>query len=194
MLLNEFMLSSKEIAKCVDINKWRFETAKLLLACTDLGMISVWSPTFLLLLLEYIESRDCTIFFSALIDSHQKSLCYLAQTQTHFLLDRSSSSFIPKLRRWFPHVTIQSKGLLAVENCINPALNRWFRPGGGGHFLEFIELAKPNSSPCRPLNLKLVDIRSLLTTSGGLYRYNLKDSVQCLGYYHSTPIIRFEVK
>ncbi|MEK6625132.1 MAG: GH3 auxin-responsive promoter family protein, partial [Bdellovibrionota bacterium] len=152
MLLNEFMLSSKGIAKCVDINQWRFKTAKLLLACTDLGMISVWSPTFLLLLLEYIESEA----HNFLLGTDRFSPGNLSAIWPKLKLiscwtDASSSLFIPKLRRWFPHVTIQSKGLLAVEGIVSIPLSDIDGSvlAVGGHFLEFIELAKPNSSPCQ---------------------------------------------
>ncbi|HAZ14035.1 MAG: hypothetical protein A2X86_17145 [Bdellovibrionales bacterium GWA2_49_15] len=198
IVLNEFMLSSREIGECKDIERWRFETAKLLLACKDLGMISVWSPTFLLLILEYIEREAHRLIpTSARFCPGNLSQFWPRLKLISCWTDASSALFIPRLRQWFPEITIQSKGLLSVEGIISIPLSGIDGPvlAVGGHFLEFIDLENPDSQPRQAFELEVGGHYSpLLTTSGGLYRYNLKDSVQCLGYYHSTPIIRFEGK
>jgi hypothetical protein len=60
------------------------------------------------------------------------------------------------------------------------------------HFLEFVDVQTPER-PALSLNELQVGARyrPLLTTSGGLYRYDLGDCVEVLGYYGNTPQLKF---
>jgi hypothetical protein len=102
--------------------------------------------------------------------------------------------FVPELRRLFPRVEIQPKGLLATEGVVSIPMTG--HPGAAlavtSHFLEFREEAAPGARP------RLVDelepgrtYTVLLTTGGGLYRYALGDRVRVVGLIAETPLIEF---
>jgi hypothetical protein len=98
--------------------------------------------------------------------------------------DGPSAAFLPALRRWFPGVALQPKGLLATEGVVSFP---WGTPDAGAvpaitsHFLEFIDLSRPASAPALVSDLTPGGRYSpLLTTAGGLYRYHLKDVVEAL--------------
>src|SRR5690606_8640302 len=63
------------------------------------------------------------------------------------------------------------------------------------HFFEFIPESEAASSQPTVLQAhELVPGESyfiLLTTASGLYRYDIRDVVQCTGYLHTTPLLRF---
>ena len=98
------------------------------------------------------------------------------------------------LARRFPRVELQGKGLLATEGVVSIPL---FEAGGcvaavTSHFLEFL----PQDATDRAVGVEELEVghsyEVLLTTSGGLYRYRLKDVVRVEGFRHATPILRFQ--
>lgn len=54
-LLRQVLVASPALADCPDVESCRYATLRLLVARADLGFISVWSPTFLTLLLDGLE-------------------------------------------------------------------------------------------------------------------------------------------
>jgi hypothetical protein len=97
------------------------------------------------------------------------------------------------LRELFADVEIQPKGLLATEGFVSfPLIDQ---PGPAlaarCHFFEFEELGA--SGRCS-LAHELVHggrYRVVLTTAGGLYRYQLRDEVDVVGFHEECPLIRF---
>ncbi len=63
------------------------------------------------------------------------------------------------------------------------------------HYFEFIpEDQADREQPETALATELIEGRTyfvVLTTAGGLYRYNISDLVRCVGYHGSTPVIEF---
>jgi hypothetical protein len=110
--------------------------------------------------------------------------------------DAAASHFLPALSRLFPHVEIQPKGLLATEGFVSlPLVDK---EGAAlavrSHFFEFAEMT--DSSRCRLAHeLELGGrYRVLLTTGGGLYRYDLGDEVEVVGFVGQCPTLRFRGK
>jgi hypothetical protein len=108
--------------------------------------------------------------------------------------DAHAARALPGLVRRFPRVEIQGKGLLATEGVVSIPL---MEVGGcvaavTSHFLEFI----PERDPSRVLGVDELNVGEsyevLLTTSGGLYRYRLRDLVRVDGHYQRTPILSFQ--
>lgn len=97
------------------------------------------------------------------------------------------------MRRRFPRVEVQGKGLLATEGVVSFPLFRAEAPVAAvtSHFLEFV----PENAPSSALLVDEVEegrtYEVLLTTGGGFYRYRLKDLVRVEGWLHRTPLIRF---
>jgi hypothetical protein len=101
------------------------------------------------------------------------------------------------MRRRFPHVEVQGKGLLATEGVVSVPL---FEAEGAvaavtSHFLEFLPIDGRAVDEERALIVdELEQGRSyevLLTTSGGLYRYRLRDVVHVDRFFERTPVLSF---
>lgn len=198
------------VARITDVENWRFETARCLLEAGDLGLISVWSPTFLTRLMAYIEGNLERLLKclsgtrEAVIQEALKEGGALTGERLWPRLvlisawaDGASRGFLEDIGRYFPATPIQPKGLLATEGVVSFPLH-----GHEGsvlaltsHFLEFMEAGGRTEDTILAHQLRPdAEYSPILTTGGGLYRYHLKDVVRCLGRYHDTPLIRFEGK
>jgi len=106
--------------------------------------------------------------------------------------DAASTLFVPEVRALFPDVEIQPKGLLATEGFVSfPLVDR---PGAAlalrCHFFEFEE---QDGSRCRLAHEldRGGRYRVVLTTAGGLYRYQMRDEVEIVGFHRQCPLLRF---
>jgi hypothetical protein len=183
-------------ARAPDMAAWRRATAAQLLAAPDLGFISVWSPTFLVELMQWL-TRDLWALLGELPRATAASVRHRLHGRPlngralwpglaviSCWCDGPSAAFLPALRRWFPGVAIEPKGLLATEGVVSVP---WGDPDAGGlpaitsHFLEFIDLSAPERAPTLAHALAPGGrYAPLLTTAGGLYRYHLRDVVEAL--------------
>jgi hypothetical protein len=201
------------VARIGDLGEWRRETARCLLAAEDLGLISVWSPTFLTLLMRFIEAELPSLLAS--ITKRRAAQIEAAIARAGAVVgeaiwprlalvscwtDGHARGFVPAMQRYFPRTEIQPKGLLATEGVISFPL---LEAGGGGanvvaltsHFLEFIPEGDPGARPRLCDELEVGGRYSpLLTTGGGFARYHLADVVTCLGHHRGAPLVRFEGK
>ncbi|MBX3445074.1 MAG: GH3 auxin-responsive promoter family protein [Planctomyces sp.] len=110
----------------------------------------------------------------------------------------SAAAYLPRLRGMFPGVPIRDHGLSASEGRMTITLEDETRSAPldiTSHFFEFIpewEIDRP-----RPPVLLAHELQPgaayyiLLTTSCGLYRYNIQDVVRCTGYKGTTPLLEF---
>jgi hypothetical protein len=108
---------------------------------------------------------------------------------------------VPELTRLFPQAQVQGKGLIATEGIVSYPLGG--EPKGAAlairsHFFEFLpvddepdQTAKPSAPflahQLEPGNRYAV----VISTGGGLYRYQLHDLVQIVGYLGSCPLLKF---
>lgn len=104
-----------EIAAITDVDRWRAETVKHLAAARDLELISVWSPTFLLRLLDEAEFDWPELKIIS---------CWASGT---------SKPYAEELARRFPHARLEPKGLISTE-CIVTVPGLGLNPYG---FFEF---------------------------------------------------------
>jgi hypothetical protein len=106
--------------------------------------------------------------------------------------DAAAARFLPDLRRLFPKVEIQPKGLLATEGFVSFPLIGC--PGAvlslRSHFFEFAEASSARCQLAHELDLG-GRYRVVITTAGGLYRYQLGDEVEVVGFHRECPLIRF---
>ncbi len=113
--------------------------------------------------------------------------------------DAGAAMFLSELRALFPEVEIQPKGLLATEGCVS--IPRVGREGCAlaldAHFFEFEpvgDIAGQGASDDWLLADELSTgqkYRVVLTTGGGLYRYQLRDVIEVVGFEHKCPLVRF---
>ena len=202
-----------EVADCRDMREFRTRTVVSLLADADLGLISVWSPTFLITLLEHFlthrdeilerlrrdggssvkgraefihaissDGRD-TAFFEEVWPDLQVISCW-----TH----GPSEIYAQNLRRYFPTVEIQGKGLIATEAFVSLPFQDGLDPvlAVTSHFFEFQHPDGETVSLAHEL-VDGHDYRVIVTTGGGLYRYPLGDRVRVTGSIQGAPCLRF---
>jgi hypothetical protein len=110
----------------------------------------------------------------------------------------SAGAYIPRLKENFQQTPVRDHGLHASEGRMTLPLNDE-SPAGvlevQTHFFEFLPVDCADSHI--PDALEAHELQEgkeyfiLLTTSSGLYRYNIRDVVRCTGYYGSTPILEF---
>ena len=113
----------------------------------------------------------------------------------------SAAAYIPKLRQVFDGITIRDHGLHASEGRMTLPLQDETSSGlleVQTHFFEFLPVAEAASA--NPVVLEAHELEEdseyyiLLTTSSGLYRYNICDVVRCTGFYGTTPLLEFRHK
>lgn len=147
-----------DVGEISDHRQWRETTLHHLRQASDLELMSVWSPTFLLRL---FEGEDAEGNWPAL----KVISCWA---------DAASAAYIPELQAMFPQAVIEPKGLMSTEAAVTvpdddgrPLLCRSgffeFR-NDEGIFLEH-ELQRGNA------------YEVIATTASGLYRYRTGDMV-----------------
>ncbi len=101
-----------------------------------------------------------------------------------------------KLESLFPNVYFQGKGLLATEGVMSIPLYDAARKDSSGclpaftsHFLEFFS-DEDNEARCLWELQEGKTYSIILTTGGGLYRYDIGDLVTVEGWYHELPLLR----
>jgi hypothetical protein len=170
---------------------WRAAVAHFLATERDLEVFSVWSPTLLLALLDWMEAhperlppraRGCdwaTLW---------PSLRWISAWDAG-----SAAASAAALRRRLPHVPVQGKGLLATEGPMTVPL--WGEDGGAplltaGVVLELRDLASGELRPVWRAEPGAT-YEVVLTTPGGLPRLRMGDLVTVSGRVLETPLLRF---
>ena len=106
---------------------------------------------------------------------------------------------LKEFERWFaPGMPVRDLGYMASEAQISLPITD---DGCAGilavdkNFYEFIPEAEIGSASPTVLNCAELEIGEeyypILTTPGGLYRYDINDVVRVTGFYHRTPLIEF---
>lgn len=188
---------------------WRNATARGLLEARNLGLISVWSPSFLLLLMEHIEREAKSILATlnpsrraevrAALDRHggrASEALWPALQVVSLWADGAAADLIGRVRERFPTTTVQPKGLLATEGVVTLPL--FAMPAGGVPALasHVIELRDLNDLSKRPIPVQEAQeggsYAPLLSTGNGFARYRLDDVMTCTARVAEVPLFRFE--
>ncbi len=192
-----------------DMDTFRARTLAALFACEELTLISVWSPSFLRLLLKWGEENLDRVL--ALIDLRKADIAQdrLARIRRsgktpedyreiwpHLQLvscwtDGNSRLEYERLRKVFPETHFQGKGLIATEAFVSLPY------GGAGekvlavrsHFFEFLSDEGEVFLAHELERGKAYEV--VVTTGGGLYRYRLRDRVDVTGFVGTAPTFRF---
>ncbi|HEY9683549.1 MAG TPA: GH3 auxin-responsive promoter family protein [Drouetiella sp.] len=179
--------------------EFQHDLAVTLLSEAGLEIISIWSPTYLLSLLAYIEQNKEALQKSVIMRNlpvlEQDSIDWQKVWPKLKLIscwdDASAELAANQLKKRFPGVRIQGKGLLSTEapftvplceaeGCL-PLLN--------DVFLEF----ENSEGEIKRLH-QLVDgekYQIIVTQNSGLTRYRINDTVQVRGFYSKTPMLEF---
>jgi hypothetical protein len=199
------------VASHTDIEQWRITTLAHLVASPDLTLISVWSPTFLIALLDAIAGlaepllravRDGAFGIAADPSRARDIEAAVARSPLDTArlwprldtvsawADGASRPYARRLAEMLPHAFLQPKGLLATEGAATtPCSSSWPIPALTSAFLEFIDDAgRPH--PCDELRAG-ESYRVVMTNAGGFYRYDLGDRLRCHGHAGLSPLLEF---
>lgn len=202
-LLKPFLVSPVDAHKPQLPEVFQANLCKALLLAENLETISIWSPSFLIVQLNYIQThhqalltelqtqlssaradllRDETIDWEALWPQLKLISCW----DSAIAADQASS-----LKAHFPNTLIQGKGLLATEapmtvpliaanGCVPMLTEVFFEfedDRGQIYLLHELELGQRYSV--------------IISQKGGLYRYRMCDRIQVTHYYRATPCLKF---
>lgn len=220
-LAKTVMVGSPELGKITDLEIFRYVTLLLLLRESDLSIISVWHPSFLTLLLDSLREnfddllRDIRTgrcrYERQLPDAVTNALHLKPNpkraTQLQLADPKHPTTIWPNLQviscwgnaaaesscrnleETFPTVTVQRKGLLATEAFVTIPFAERKPVTVTSHFFEFID----NHGTIRRVHElsegETYDI--VVTTAGGLWRYQLGDRVVVDGFCNQCPSLTF---
>ncbi len=218
-----------EVRKISDQQTWEYCTLLFLMRCRNLRSISVWHPSFLIILMENVKKhlpfliediqngsinpnyKIEDLLYNELLKYNKPNPVRAAElsklnTKTDNFFEKiwpklcfiscwadgQARHTIPMLRKMFPNVVIQPKGLIATEGIVSIPLGKRNRcvTAVSSHFFEFID--KTDGSVKRLWELEdNKEYNIILTTGGGLYRYCLNDIVRVEGFFAKTPCLSF---
>jgi hypothetical protein len=173
----------------------------------DLRLISVWNPSFLALLMDQLcehrerlvaEAPDLKPALRAATAAERHALLWPRLRVISCWADGNSGPPARRLAALFPQARIQAKGLIATEGFVSLP---WQGCDGSvlavrSHFLEFLPAdSTGRTDAMRPQLAHELEpgqtYSVVLTTGGGLYRYDLGDLVMVLARTHECPVVRF---
>ncbi len=176
-----------------DADSFRFATLRHLLRRRDLTVISVWHPSFLTLLMGALPRfwEDLRKDFPELRNLEPGDLTQIWPRLGLISCwgDGHAVLHLEEVRRMFPGVEIQPKGLLATEGFVTIPFQGAWPLAVRSHFFEFLD---EEDQPRLAHEIEPGGVYSVvLTTGGGLYRYRLEDRVAVTGFVGRTPSLRF---
>jgi hypothetical protein len=148
------------VAGIADVAEWRRQTLAALRGAADLELISVWSPTFLLRLLDEIPDPLA---------------CWPRLKLVSCWASGPAARYAGELQARLPGVTIQPKGLLSTE-CVVTVPDAAGRPVLTPH--GFYEFARAGELYLADELLPGEEYEVVATTASGLYRYRTGDQVR----------------
>ena len=165
---------------------WQIRTAALLAQSPNLSLISAWSPTLLLNIIHTLHQQQDRILSQIPDAARRRTLAQAlapavpntqkirTQLDTISCWDsHTAAAPAAQLRQLFPHAHLQGKGLLATEGITTLPFSGCLLPALTSHYYEFAD----EHGQIRPLHQLQHGnrYRLILTTQGGLYRYDTQD-------------------
>ncbi len=187
-----------------DMTDFYFKTALALLKERSLSLISVWNPSYLLLIIRFIEENSEKLLsnlpqqlrkpYGESIKTRQYQNIWPKLRVISCWCDGAAEKGAKELIDLFRHVSIEPKGILATEAITSIPHHDDF---GSilcyrSHFFEFLDINSGDILEYTELK-KGSSYEILFTTSGGFYRYRIKDSVQVCDFDRTSglPLLRF---
>jgi hypothetical protein len=194
-LLSPFLLSPPKSSSETFVH----DLAVTLLKAEDLEMVSVWSPSYLLTVLDYI--RDNRENLAPLLPSPAREALLTDPLNWEDLWpnlnfiscwdNALAEPLAGLIRKQFPNVLVQGKGLLATEAPVTIPLNGVV---GGVPLIDevFLEFEAANGDIKRLHELQTGEHYQLIISQiAGLTRYRLGDVVEIQGRCGNTPTLKF---
>lgn len=192
---------------------WRLATLHALVVRSDLAFISLWSPTFFLLLLNHLSTEcpglDALLRLGGTLEGNpippdhaglRRLQAFRIQGRTELLwprlrlvsawADGASAPFAKDLRDLLPQACFEPKGLISTEGVVSiPRAGGAPVLAGDSAFFEFLDGDDKAWFAHELVEGQAYEV--VLTTASGLYRYRTADSIRCVGFAGDTPRIQF---
>ncbi len=203
-LTDKIFVRAKNVKNERNMQKFYFKTCLCLLNASDLTLISVWNPSYLIILLDFINNNKQNLLDSLpkrrrneielavntkAYDKIWQNLCVIS-----CWCDGQAQSTANELKALFPKVHIQPKGLLSTEAFMTlPYKNTGLCVlSYKSHYFEFIDVDTGEFFSYTQLKKgKMYEM--IFTTSGGFYRYKINDAVLVADIDEKTavPLLKF---
>ncbi len=196
-----------KVALCPTLEQSLFLTLVHLVSCSDLTLISVWSPTFLIELLRNLSSRKGEVAAelarngcrrAALVSKWDGDVTpdFLRGLWPRLQLvsswDTSTSSiWAQRLKELFPDAAFQGKGVWATEGVLTIPFADRYPLALTSHYYEFRVLDDGPIVPAWKLEPGMM-VQPILSTGSGLWRYALDDRLEVSGFLESCPCFTFK--
>lgn len=173
VLLSPFIVSHPDSHHAGSGEEFLNKISKDLREASELEIISIWSPTYLLSLLDKIGEPDWPKL---------KLISCWADAQAEKSADI--------LKKKFPGVLVQGKGLLSTEA---PITIPWTEAGGHLPLVTETYIELLDGEDIIPLHEAKIEKEYVVLTSqfNGYLRYNTHDRIRVIGFYHKTPVFKF---
>jgi len=207
------LVSCDDLKHATELTQFQRHTLVRLLGQRELRLISLWHPTFLTLLLDAMAASWDELLRAVAEGlpstgrirgtppnpSRARELATVdpirpATVWPHLALlscwgDGHAATLIDELQARFPTTRVQAKGLIATEAFVSLPFAGAYPLAICSHFFEFTDT---QGRVHLPGDLEQGNTYSVVvTTGGGLYRYQLRDRVTVHGFLEATPCIRF---
>lgn len=183
-LLNPFLASNPNQHKARTSEEFLKKISLDLLKAKDLEVISIWSPTYFLSVLDFMETQG-------LVKNPDWEKIWPELKLISCWTSAQAELSARTLKTKFPQVKIQGKGLLLTEA---PITIPWSEANGdlpllNETYLEFLD----SEGKIHPLHEIKRNHRYIVLTStvNGFLRYNTLDEVEVTGFYYQTPVLKF---
>ncbi|MDJ0737845.1 MAG: GH3 auxin-responsive promoter family protein [Nostocaceae cyanobacterium] len=203
-LLSPFLVSPRGLNKLHDAEEFKNQLSQALLIAENLEIISIWSPTFLKVILDYIQTnrQRLTTKLGNRISSQRRQILLASREISWNLLWKqlkliscwdsvNAADSAEFLRSLFPNVLVQGKGLLATEAPMTIPLiaSGGYVPVLDEVFFEFEDEQGQIHLLHQLQKGKIYEI--ILSQKGGLYRYRIGDRIRVSHFYKATPCLEF---
>lgn len=182
-----------------DPDSFRDALACSLVAASDLEIVSIWNPSYLLILMEHVETHRERL--SSMLPRQQRNLLTGPSISWRDIWPSlqlvscwtAAAAAVParRLAELLPHARMQGKGLLATEAPVTLPLSA---AGGCVPLVDevFLEFEDENGRlhPCSDVQYNTL-YAVVLTQPGGLLRYRLGDRVRVSGRHRDAPLLEF---
>ncbi|MBW4609203.1 MAG: GH3 auxin-responsive promoter family protein [Hassallia sp. WJT32-NPBG1] len=201
--LSPFLISPSGLNRLGNAEEFKNKLSQTLLLEENLEIISIWSPSFIKVILDYIQSNRTRLLLEIGDRLSPQRRQMLLNTDIPWTLlwpelkliscwdSANAADGAGFLRSLFPNVLVQGKGLLATEAPLTIPLieARGCLPMLNEVFFEFEDEA---GKIYRLHELEKDGVYEIiLSQKGGLYRYRIGDRIRVTHFYLNTPCLEF---
>ena len=199
MLLSPLLVLPGKTASASSAETFRDALVCKLLCATDMEIISIWNPSYLLVLMEHFMAHRARLLpqlkrASRVLLENESVRWETVWPRLKLIscwTDAAAQAPARRLHTLLPHARLQGKGLIATEAPVSVPLT-----GAAGCVAladsVFIELEGKHGELCLLHEARADgEYQVIVTQPGGLLRYRLGDLVHVTGHYRGTPLLEF---